>query len=168
MIGLIPFSVFAEELDKKQLKRLNSALGKFEKAFKKENYEDITELYPELFISTKALNLRVDDRQMRQIMAAQLNAERQKSAALGFGVDKESATYGMTPLARPYALVPFRTSLDVDGNRVEKRETLIWLVEDKKWRLLQLGTAQDQAIWRAAYPDMKAIDVPYTTFQYFE
>ncbi len=78
-------------------------------------------------------------------------------------LDIDNATYNEAPDGTSYVLVPSRSLIESQGQKIEVKSTVLALMDEGKWYLPRIDDARQINLLREVYPFVTTIEFPTRT-----
>lgn len=159
-VSLLAGAVSARELTSSERDGLKAQVGQFNDAMTKLDFDVIGATIPPKVLSHIAKTAGVPEDQLKLAIGAQMKQALAAVKIVDFSMDLEKAEYRETPDGTPYALLPTVTRMDANGTKMEASSSTLALMDEGKWYLLRIDSANQLSMLRAVYPAFAAVEVP--------
>jgi hypothetical protein len=142
---------------------LSTTVSDFNGAIKSANIDRISQTVPPRIFDLLAKKANIDAAVIRETMTRMLKSTMEEAPFEDFSMDVEHAAFKETPNGDPYALIPTKVSLNVEGQRFKVSTHTLALLDGETWYLVRVSEDQQVMLLREAYPNFVAEKFPEST-----
>jgi len=151
----------AREFTSEEKADLQAQIVRFETALKQGDFSVITDSVPPKVLQHIATTAGITLEQLRSAMQKQIALTSVKF--LDAKLDVDNATYNEAPDGTSYVLVPSRSLIESQGQKIEVKSTVLALMDEGKWYLPRIDDARQINLLREVYPFVTTIEFPTRT-----
>jgi len=152
--------VFAREFSDAERSALKDQIFRFEAALKSNDFDAVGKTVPPKILASIASGAGVSVETLRDALKTQMQMTLASVKLVEFAMDTDAARFEQTTDGTPYALIPTRTLLETDGQKIEAKSDTLALVDEGNWYLLRVTDQQQVAILRKVYPAFASVQFP--------
>ncbi|WP_296074441.1 hypothetical protein [uncultured Agrobacterium sp.] len=153
----------AREITAEEKADLQAQIARFETALKQGDFDLVGASVPPKVLQHIATKAGVDVATLRSAMQTQMQIALASVKFLDFDMDVDKAAYKQAPDGTPYVLVPSRSLMETQGQKIEAKTSTLALIDDGKWYLVRIDDAQQINIVREVYPSLATATFPTGT-----
>jgi hypothetical protein len=131
------------------------------------DFATIVSVIPPRLLKHLANSAAVSPDVLKRGMVAQMQESFEKIELISFSMDLPTAKQGELADGTPYFVIPTTTMMDVRGadRRIRALAQTLALLDEGTWYLVSLDDPQQVAIFTAAFPAFKGIEIPPMSMQ---
>lgn len=139
---------------------LKGQIERFDAALTGSDFKSVGETIPPKVLEAIAAKAGISMDQLRAALAVQMQMALASVKLVEFDMDVDGAEYRQTGDGTPYVLVPTRTLMETQGQKVEALSHTLALMDGGQWYLLRVSDAQQVDILREVYPSFAGEELP--------
>lgn len=144
---------------------LTGQIARFEAALKDDDFDTVGKTVPPKILESIASGAGVSVETLRSALKTQMQMALASVKLIEFGMDMGAARFEQTPDGTPYALIPTRTLMETDGQKIEAKSHTLALIDGGEWYLLRVTDQQQVTILRKVYPAFATVQFPEGSVQ---
>ena len=136
---------------------LAEKVAAYDAAMRRNDFAAVTDAMPPRLLKHMADLAQAPLPVLRTLIIEQ-TAETMTLAKLhSFSMDLGSAKHRQLPDGEPYVLIPTETVIEVEGRKVQTNTETLALLDEGKWYLLRIASAEQSVILTEIYPQFKGV-----------
>lgn len=160
LFAILAQAVHARDFSEVERSALKDRVSHFEAALKGNDFDTVGETIPPKILESIAAGAGVSVATLRGALKTQMQMTLASVKLVEFDMDTGTARFEQTTDGTPYALIPTRTLMETDGQKIEAKSYTLALIDDGNWYLLRVTDQQQVAILRKVYPSFASVQFP--------
>lgn len=159
-IALATSSAHGQDLSPEDRGAIESAVNDFGAAMNDGDHAAVADAIPPKILAHIADSAGVSTEAVIAALMAEMEKLSAQDVLEDYAIDSDNLTVGLLEDDTPYALLPTRTIVSVDGQRVQVSSQTLALQDGDDWYLVRVSDPQQVAILRDVYPGFSEIEFP--------
>lgn len=148
-----------------QKAQLATVVADYRAAFDRRDSVSIAAAIPPRFIAFIAEKVDMKPVELRAALADDTAKTMREGEVLSYAMDVENAKYQTLADGSIIALIPTKTVIRVEGQKIQTNSDTLAVVESGRWYLMRVGGAQMIQVLREVYPEFSSVTLSPPTMK---